>query len=121
MLHRLPAPFNPRLFTIAILTATATSSPHPYFLTVTLPLPSLEGFKASRYANGPVARTIVHGAYVSVERVQRHEGGRVAWEMYTASDAKGLLPMIVQKLGIVGAIVKDVGLFLTWLARRRAL
>jgi Protein of unknown function (DUF3074) len=39
---------------------------------------------------------------------------KIIWEMATVSDAKGALPMSIQKLGIAGAIVKDVGLFLKW-------
>lgn len=40
--------------------------------------------------------------------------------MATASDAKGNLPMAVQKLGVPGAIVNDVGFFIRWNAERRA-
>lgn len=44
----------------------------------------------------------------------------IEWTMATASDAKGWLPMWVQKLGIPGAIVKDVGLFIGWIAKQRS-
>ncbi|KAK5001832.1 hypothetical protein LTR39_006844, partial [Cryomyces antarcticus] len=57
------------------------------------------------------------GEYVSIERVKMEgsqigDGGdgdrdRVVWEMATASDAKGWLPMALQKLGVPGAVVKD--------------
>ena len=40
--------------------------------------------------------------------------------MATASDAKGYLPMWTQKLGVPGAVVKDVGLFMKWTADNRA-
>ncbi len=43
----------------------------------------------------------------------------IEWTMATASDAKGWLPMWVQKLGIPGAIVKDVGLVITWVTKQR--
>ena len=39
--------------------------------------------------------------------------------MATASDANGWLPMWVQKLGIPGAIVKDVGYFMKWILDER--
>ena len=39
--------------------------------------------------------------------------------MTTASDAKGWLPMWVQKLGVPGAVVKDVGLFMKWVVGLR--
>ncbi len=42
----------------------------------------------------------------------------VEWVMATASDAKGWLPMWVQKLGVPGAVVKDVGLFIRWVRSR---
>jgi hypothetical protein len=119
MQHRLPTPLKPRVFTILVLTAVSVTSPKPYFITITLPLAPLRGIKSSKYANGAAANTVVHAAYTSVERVHQHDSGKVVWEMYTASDAKGALPMSVQKLGIVGAIVKDVGLFLTWVAKNR--
>ena len=45
--------------------------------------------------------------------------GTIEWIMATASDAKGWLPMWAQKLGIPGAIVKDVGLFIAWVAKQR--
>jgi len=46
--------------------------------------------------------------------------GDVEWIMATASDAKGNLPMAVQKLGVPGAIVNDVGFFMKWIAEKRA-
>jgi len=39
--------------------------------------------------------------------------------MATASDAKGNLPMAVQKMGVPGAVVKDVGFFMKWVGERR--
>ena len=39
--------------------------------------------------------------------------------MATASDAKGWLPMWMQKLGVPGAVVKDVGLFIGWIREQR--
>ena len=39
------------------------------------------------------------------------ESGKVEWMMAVASDASGVLPMWAQKLGLPGAIAKDVGLF----------
>lgn len=49
--------------------------------------------------------------------LERDESGRemVDWTMGTASDTRGNLPMAVQKLGLPGAVVKDVGFFLRWI------
>ena len=43
----------------------------------------------------------------------------IDWFMATASDAKGWLPMFLQKLGVSSAIVKDVGLFVEYVKKRR--
>ncbi len=43
----------------------------------------------------------------------------IEWIMATASDAKGWLPMWTQKLGVPSAVVKDVGLFIKWVAQHR--
>jgi len=58
------------------------------------------------------------GQYVSVERVKMLDRD-ILWEMATASDAKGNLPMMLQKLGVPGAVVKDVGYFMKWTAEKR--
>ena len=73
----------------------------------------------------------VFGVYTAIERVKKlssvdstteHEGrkgkeGQIEWIMATSSDAKGNVPMALQKMGIPGAIVKDVGLFLSWIRK----
>lgn len=58
-------------------------------------------------------KDVVEGKYVSVERIQsakRTTDGQdelvTKWDMKTASDAGGNLPMTVQKLGVPGAIAK---------------
>jgi len=48
-----------------------------------------------------------------------NEGKEVVWQMATASDAKGSLPMPLQKMGVPGAVVKDVGLFMGWIDGKR--
>ena len=134
MLHELPTPLKPRVFTILIAsgipTTAAAASQRREFVTATVPLAPLpKDVKTAKY--GP-SSAVVHAAYVSVERVYEEEqevveggdgvGGcsrEIVWDMATASDAKGVLPMAVQKLGIAGAIVKDVGLFLGWAQKQR--
>jgi len=117
MQHRLPSPLKPRVFTVILLSAISTDSKS--FLVVSAPLVQLRHVTASKYANGATANTVVHAAYSSVEHVYMNEDGTITWDMGTVSDAKGALPISVQKLGIVGAIVKDVGLFLKWVAGNR--
>lgn len=63
---------------------------------------------------------VTNGVYCSIERGELVEGGaKVKWQMGTASDAKGILPMWAQKLGVPGAVVKDVGLFIDWCEKQR--
>jgi DUF3074 family protein len=116
MLHSLPAPLKPRAFSILIASGAPTDSASREFLTVTIPLEPLP--KTVTTAKYGSSSSVVHGAYVSVERVYEDDG-EIVWDMATASDAKGVLPMAVQKLGIPGAIVKDVGLFLSWVEKNR--
>lgn len=60
-----------------------------------------------------------YSVYTSIERCRVLPDRSIEWTMATASDAKGWLPMWAQKLGIPGAIVKDVGLFIGWVAKQR--
>lgn len=129
MLHQMPAPLKPRAFTILTISGVPGSSPSGSaepnsqrpFLTLTLPLNISNPEPSSKIttAKYSMSSSVVHGAYVSIEHVYLSEKGDIVWDMVTASNAKGNLPMGVQKLGISGAIVKDVGLFLGWVDRRR--
>jgi hypothetical protein len=130
MIHRLPPPLKPRAFTILIVSAISDPSQSEVdkninaknrFLLLTIPIglaPSgeSENISTSKYAT---SSTAVHGSYVSIEYVHMSPEGNIVWTMATASDAKGVLPMAIQKLGVPGAIVKDVGLFLGWAERQR--
>ncbi|KAJ4344776.1 uncharacterized protein N0V89_012520 [Didymosphaeria variabile] len=67
-------------------------------------------------------RKIVEGRYVSLEKIAKVEkdGKMVSkWEMTTNSDAEGSLPLGVQKLGVPGAIVKDVPLAIKHIINNR--
>jgi len=76
-----------------------------------------DGDSAKKRAN------VTMGRYVSVERVKLSEdsntktGRLIRWTMATASDAGGNLPMGLQKMGVPGAVIKDVGLFVGWSRR----
>ena len=65
-------------------------------------------------------KQVVVGAYAAVETVyleKDEETGKevIDWTMGTASDTRGMLPMGLQKMGLPGAVVKDVGYFLRWI------
>ncbi|MCJ1281997.1 hypothetical protein MMC26_001320 [Xylographa opegraphella] len=128
--HRLPFPLRPRVFAVAVATAVTAGTGAggaEGFVVVQVPV-DMCGLAAARYTNGGnvgVGRGVegkrcVGGRYVSVERVRRGKGGEgVEWVMGTASDAGGWLPMWVQKMGVPGAVVKDVGLFVGWVEKER--
>lgn len=126
MCHHIPFPCLNRVF--AVLVITAKTSEHD-FIVVQIPVNTADFPDANvLYTNGRHRRDggdaqkrkkIVIGEYVSVERVKLTADEEIVWEMATASDAKGWLPMPLQKLGVPGAVVKDVGLFLDWTAQRR--
>jgi len=127
MCHHIPFPLFNRVFTTLVVTATKDSA-SPYFIVAQVPL-DLTSIPAAIYSTGrnktegTTARQrkkVVLGQYVSVERCKVDGEGKVVWEMGTASDAKGWLPMAVQKMALPGAIVKDVGWFVEWTLGRRS-
>lgn len=98
------------------------------FITAQIPV-DLTKVPQALYANGrnrsdgktaQQKKETTAGMYVSVERAEQlDDGAKVKWQMATASDAKGNLPMWMQKMGVPGAVVHDVGLFMDWVAKRR--
>nr|POE98813.1 hypothetical protein CFP56_79357 [Quercus suber] len=117
MVHSIPTPLNDRVF--AELVITAVRKGREEFVVVQIPVDTRE-VKDAKYPNGSEGKGKTSGMYCSVERGEVVEGGkRVKWQMGTASDAGGSLPMCLQKLGVPGAVVKDVGLFLGWCAEQR--
>lgn len=62
---------------------------------------------------------LLYRVYTSIERCRVDEDQNIVWAMATTSDAKGSLPMWAQKLGVPGAIVKDVGRLMRWISQRR--
>jgi hypothetical protein len=122
MVHGMPGPLlKDRLFTILAVSGYPAADAGS-FVTLTVPLDlgsktTTVQVPSAKYAGSPA---VVQGQYVSIEYVHKEEDGSVVWEMATASDAKGNLPMALQKLGIAGAINKDVGLFLAWVDKNRS-
>lgn len=117
MVHHIPSPLKDRVF--PVLVATARRKEKDELLVVQVPV-NLRGVETAKYTGGSGSGGTVTGMYCSIERAEVVEGGeKVRWEMATASDAKGALPMWAQKLGVPGAVVKDVGLFIDWTGKRR--
>ena len=113
------------------------------FVVVTVPV-DLNRVKASFYGSGKNAKegadakqksSVVQGLYAAVETCTLRdrvlpsgaprqadgagdaEGGEeeVEWIMATASDAKGNLPMMMQKMAMPGQLPKDVSHFMKWI------
>jgi len=126
----MPTPLESRVFTALILggRATRVAEANSSFITVQIPVES-SGLPntmhaAGRNKAGPQSthghKETISGKYVSVEKVDLIEQDtKIKWEMATASDAGGNIPMWMQKLGTPGAITKDVGLVFKWLHDER--
>lgn len=122
MCHAIPAPLNPRCFSVLVATA---SMDEDSFIAVTVPVDLRDGGGVGFYSSGrnvkegtdaQQRKQVCMGVYAAVEVVRRDTTKKeIEWVMATASDAKGNLPLWVQKLSIPGAIAKDVGLFLKWI------
>ncbi|KAF4310319.1 hypothetical protein GTA08_BOTSDO03026 [Botryosphaeria dothidea] len=121
MCHQMPPPLTNRVFPVVIITAKTGADS---FVVVQIPV-DLQDFPDGDvlYSNGRNKRDgessvkskkVTPGIYVSVERVKLTEAGEVKWVMATASNAKGYVPMVLQKQGVPGAVLKDVGLFIQW-------
>lgn len=128
--HKIPTPLAPRVFSVLVVRGKPSASRPPIqnirdangFVTAQIPV-DLSQCQAAFYANGrhltegedAVKKAkVVMGEYVSVERVRKQHDGEIVWEMATASDAKGNLPMFAQKMGVPPSVIKDVGLFIKW-------
>ena len=134
MCHSLPGPLSPRCFPVLVITAQTTPTS---FLAVTVPVnlssPPLDAAyystgrnTADNSASKQQKKKTVLGVYAAVETVRlmigegdkRPDGngdGRIEWTMATASDAKGNLPMFLQKPNLPASIAKDVGFLMRWI------
>ena len=120
MCHHVPFPLLNRVFAVVVVTGRKTGKE---LVVVQIPI-DLSRISAARYSSGAHKKDsslqrrqrkgVVIGEYVSVERC-RLDAEEVVWEMATASDAKGYLPMSIQKMALPGKITVDVGLFIGWI------
>ena len=130
MCHATPPPTSARCFPVLVATASISEDE---FIAVTVPVNLGPSVSSALYSSGrhlkdgktPQQRkSIVLGIYAAVEIVKRRpregaergiEGTEIEWIMATASDAKGNLPMWVQKMSIPGLLPKDVSYFMKWI------
>ena len=124
MCHELPGPLTKRLFTTLVVRAKLRVQS---LIVAQIPV-DISNVSQALYANGRHRQDgdsekkrdkVTNGIYTSVERVKDQDDGQIMWEMAVASDAGGFLPMPVQKFSIPGAVAKDVGLVMDYLAKRR--
>ncbi|KAG8525393.1 uncharacterized protein KY384_009037 [Bacidia gigantensis] len=125
MCHQLPFGLYNRCFSVLVITAKGPLQDE--LLVVQLPV-DISSFTAAFYSNKRnlkegkdklQKKQVILGMYVSVERVRILSDSNIEWLMATASDAKGWLPMWMQRLGVPGAVVKDVGLLMEWIKKPR--
>lgn len=124
MCHQIPGPLDNRSFATLV---TRAKTRDEAFVIAQIPV-NISKVPKALYSNGrnrtagetaQQKERVTMGVYVSVERVRAAANDKIMWEMATASDAKGFLPMALQKMGVPGAVVKDVGLFIGWTCQRR--
>ncbi|KAL1306461.1 hypothetical protein AAFC00_005159 [Neodothiora populina] len=127
MAHKIPPPLTNRVFSVLVVKAKNTAVTPNSFIIVQIPI-EISRVQTALYANGrhkkegdtmQKKKDITMGVYTSVERCELEDNGHVKWVMATASNAKGNLPMFVQKQAIPDAIAKDVALVIGWLDKRR--
>jgi hypothetical protein len=112
MRHKLPFfLLDDRVFSVLVATAKKEGE----LLVVQLPV-DLSNVPKAKYTGDS---SITHGIYCSVERAEKVAEG-TKWQMGTASDAGGKLPIALQKPNMPGAVAKDVGLFIKWREEQRA-
>ncbi|KAL9603369.1 MAG: hypothetical protein Q9219_001231 [cf. Caloplaca sp. 3 TL-2023] len=125
MCHKLPFPLSPRVFSVLVITAKTGAQD---FVVVQLPI-DIESLPEAFYSNGRNVkegdsslkrRKPILGIYTSIERCVLTADNEIEWTMATASDAKGWLPMWAQKMGVPGAVIKDVGFLMNWIHENRA-
>lgn len=124
MAHKLPAPLIPRAFAEVVVSAITGENG---LIVVQIPV-DLRKVPAAFYSNDrnkeegtslQKRKTVIVGTYASIERAKTTEGGVIEWTMGTVSDAKGALPLWIQRSQIGSAIAKDVGYVTKWLMDKR--
>jgi len=116
MKHKIePKPLHNRTFPVLQLAATLSGAQE--FVVISIPL---KDFPKSPYAEYARDKSLVVGAYVSVERIRvLPSNGEIEWIMATASDAGGVLPQWMQNMAVPGVVAKDVDYFLSWISKER--
>jgi hypothetical protein len=111
--HKMPTPLKPRVFPVLQATTSVLSGAARKFMVVQIS--AGDAYEAEETKRGQNVR----GKYTSIERVRDTGAGECEWIMGTTSDAKGLVPLWVQRMATPSHVAKDVELFLGWIAKKR--
>ncbi|PIB01515.1 hypothetical protein CB0940_01253 [Cercospora beticola] len=113
MRHKMPVFFlKDREFRVLVVTARAQDQDK--FIVVQIPVAR----NAIPETVSQAGQQAVDAIYCSVELGELHDG-QITWSMGTASDAKGVLPMAVQKTQMANAVAIDVSYFIKWRMEKR--
>ncbi|KAF3909014.1 hypothetical protein ABW21_db0207223 [Orbilia brochopaga] len=126
--HRFPWPLSERVFPILLILATAIGRKELLIISIPIKVASdVTGTNIkTKEAVTVIGPKVTIGQYVAVERVQFQAATtddakpRVIWDMATASDASGNIPMAMQRLGVGREIFKDVEAFLDYVNKNAA-
>jgi hypothetical protein len=116
MKHKIePKPLKNRTFPVLQLAVMLANSQE--FIVVSIPITDFDKSPHAEYARD---KSLVVGAYTSVERIRvLPNTGEIEWIMATASNAKGVLPQWLQNLAVPGKILEDVDFFMKWIPTTR--
>lgn len=109
--YKFSPPISNRTFTVLQVIGLDPSSPKRSGLIVSVPI---DVSSDPEMANSEIIGT--RGRYVSVERIQELEDGKVEWRMVTSSTPGGSIPGFMVHSSLPGQIANDVPLFLAWLS-----
>ncbi|KAM3415213.1 hypothetical protein BST61_g8744 [Cercospora zeina] len=113
MRHKMPVFFlKDREFRVLVITARAQN--RDKFIVMQIPV-ARNSIPETASRSGQQA---VNAIYCSVETGELLDG-KITWSMGTASDAKGILPMALQKTQMANAVAIDVSYFIKWRMDRR--
>ncbi|KIP12281.1 hypothetical protein PHLGIDRAFT_98205 [Phlebiopsis gigantea 11061_1 CR5-6] len=109
MYYHFPAPVSPRVFTVLQTIQLKEDSPRTGIIVSIAVDLSADPSLAKLEEKG------VHGHYVSVERIQELDNGKIEWRLATSSRAEGNIPQFLTERSMATSISRDVPGFLTWL------
>ncbi|RPD66414.1 hypothetical protein L226DRAFT_542957 [Lentinus tigrinus ALCF2SS1-7] len=112
--YHFPPPVSPRVFTVVQTTWLSEATPRTGII-VSIPVDVTED---AEYAK--LEEKGVKGRYVSVERLQELDDGKVEWRMATSSTPGGNIPQFVADSSMASTISHDVTHFLAWLHKNRS-